>query len=624
MWLILKAGGPARLRSAEPHGRRVLGFSNPPSEPSQSALLIVDDDEDFRRLIVRLLSEGEPRRIDQAATAAEAKASLMRQRYDVVITDLSMPREGGLSLMQWSQANCPGSAWIVLTGHGTLDTAVRALQLGAFDFLEKPLKGAEAVRNSVRNALAHQRLLADRDRLHAELADSNAQLHEHLKELERAYGLLREHADDVRADLQRAGIIQRALLPRVEPELSGVQVHALYRPSQSIGGDLYDVVQVDERWAVLLVADAAGHGLSAALLAVLFRSQLRLADADCRLRHPREMLRAANLGLCKGFPAPGLFVTAVYCLLDMDNRVATIASAGHPALILLRKRGGIERVFHTGPALGLHAEADYAEQEVTLEAGDRLLFYSDGLYDRFRTDEESPSEAVAAALEGETGHGLELLQRLLVPSRAPDPRHDEPLEDDVTLLLLDVTPGRSQFDNGRPGALPTPSTASTDCEILVGSVGRCTTFSILGRAAWAPSAAFHAECAAAIEAGHAVVIDMALCEYLDSTFLGTFHELSQRAEEADAEFRLQGVTPAVEDLFAELGMEGVMGRVVPRMLPLPTQMRRLCGTSDERARALRMLRAHESLAGLSDRNRQEFDPLLAQLRREVAASDGLP
>jgi serine phosphatase RsbU (regulator of sigma subunit)/anti-anti-sigma regulatory factor len=574
------------------------------------------------------LSEGESRRIDQASTAAEAKASLMQRPYDVVITDLSMPEEGGLSLIQWSQEECPGSAWIVLTGHGTMDAAVTALQLGAFDFLEKPLKGDEALRNSVRNALNHQRLLADRDRLHVELEDSNAQLRERVTDLGRAYALLREHADDVRVDLQRAGMIQRALLPRVAPELSGVQVHALYRPSRSVGGDLYDVVQVDERRVVLLIADAAGHGLSAALLAVLFRSQLRLANSDSRLRRPREMLQAANRGLCKGYPAPGLFVTAAYCLLDTERRVATIASAGHPALILLRKRGGTERVFHTGPALGLNAEADYAEQEVVLEPGDRLLFYSDGLYDRLQAGEGSPDEAIAAALEGETGDGSECLQRLLAPSLAsggaPGPRDDESLEDDVTLLLLDVTPGKSRLDNGSAGAAPVPSPASTGCEILVGSDARCTTFSIRGRAAWAPSAAFHDECAAVIEAGRAVVIDMTLCEYLDSTFLGTFHELSQRAEELDVEFRLQGVTPAVEELFEELEMESVMGHVVPCMLPLPMQMRTLRGASDERSRALRTLRAHESLAGLSDRNRQAFDPLLTLLRREVAASNDVP
>jgi sigma-B regulation protein RsbU (phosphoserine phosphatase) len=567
-----------------------------------------------------VLSEGEPRRIHEAATAAEAKAILVQRRHDVVITDLSMPEEGGLSLMQWSQEHCPGSAWIVLTGHGTLDTAVRALQLGAFDFLEKPLKGVEAVRNSVRNALAHQRLLADRDRLHDELTESNAQLREHVDELERAHRLLREQADNVRADLQRAGMIQRALLPQVAPQLPGVQVHALYRPSQSIGGDLYDVVQVDDRRAVLLVADAAGHGLSAALLAVLFRSQLRLADPDSRMRRPCEMLQAANRALCEGFPVPGLFLTAVYCLVDTESRRATIASAGHPPLLLLRRRGGFERILHTGPALGLRPAAGYGEHDVALEPGDRLLFYSDGLYDRVLRGDGSPSEQIVAALEGETGHGSDVLQRLFAPAWASDLGGDEALEDDVTLLLLDATPGTSQLDNGTLGPVPLPAPARTPCEILIGSDPRCTTFSIQGRAAWAPSAAFHAECVTAIEAGRSVVIDLTLCPYLDSTFLGAFHELSERADEADVAFRLQGVAPSVEDLFAELGMTSVMDRIVPRMLPLPARMEALAGTRDEPSRALLTLRAHESLARLSDRNRLQFDPLLALLRREIAAA----
>jgi len=176
-------------------------------------VLVVDDDEDFRRLLVLLLSEGDARRIDQASSAADARASLAQRRYDVVITDLSMPEEGGLSLMQWSQEHCPGSAWIVLTGYGTFDTAVKALQFGAFDFLEKPLNGPEPVRNSVRNALAHQRLLAERDRLHWELQESNERLREHVEDLEEAYRLLREQSDNLRADLHRAGVIQRALLP---------------------------------------------------------------------------------------------------------------------------------------------------------------------------------------------------------------------------------------------------------------------------------------------------------------------------------------------------------------------------------------------------------------------------
>ena len=249
-----------------------------------------------------------------------------------------------------------------------------------------------------------------------------------------------------------------------------------------------------------------------------------------------------------------------------------------------------------------------------------MLFYSDGLYDFLPRDAGSPSEAIAAALEQETGHGLEVLQRLLAASQAPASPADEAPEDDLTLLMLDVTPGVSQLDNGRLGPLPAPAPAPASCEILVGSDSRHTTFSIQGRADWALSAAFHSQCVAALEAGRAVIIDMTLCQHLDSTFLGTIHELSERAEQGDLELRLQGVMPPVEELFAELGMKRVTERVLPCMLPLPTQMEPLVGEPDARSRALRMLRAHESLAGLSDRNRQEFDPLLALLRREVSDS----
>jgi anti-anti-sigma factor len=153
----------------------------------------------------------------------------------------------------------------------------------------------------------------------------------------------------------------------------------------------------------------------------------------------------------------------------------------------------------------------------------------------------------------------------------------------------------------------------------VGADARRTTLSIQGRGDWALSAAFHAECAAAIQAGREVMIDMTQCESLDSTFLGTIHELCERAEEADVGFRLQGVMPPVENLFEELGMKRVMDHMVPCMLPLPTRMQPLVKTEPDRAsQALRLLQAHESLASLSERNRREFDPLLALLRQEIS------
>jgi sigma-B regulation protein RsbU (phosphoserine phosphatase) len=570
-------------------------------------ILIVDDDEDLRTLITRALRADDARQIEGVQSAAAAKEVLAQRDYDVVITDLAMPGEDGLSLMRWSQEKRPGASWIVLTGYGTFDAAVEALQLGAFDFLVKPLPGVEPLRHAVENALAQRRLVAERDRLDAELRV-------HVEQLEEACRLLRNQADAMRADLHRAGIIQRALLPSAAPKLADFHVRALYRPSEKVGGDLYDVVRLDDRRVALLVADAAGHGLSAAMLAVLFRSQLPLVDRDSGLpREPRDVLGAANRALCDTLPAPGLFLTAAYCVLDLQTREATIASAGHPPLLWRRRLRGIERILHTGPALGLHRDADYAQKRIDLEPGDGLLLYSDGLYERFEGDggAGASSGQIAAAIEDDPE-----LEKLFDTARRPEAQ-----QDDLTLLLLAATPGPSRLDNGAPPPLPVPAPEppSRGAEILMGDDGARACVSIEERGDWCQSATFQTQCALALEAGRHVMVDLALCRYLDSTFLGTLHQLCELADRAGLEFRLQGVTPEVEALFEELGMRLVMDHIVPRMLPLPTRMQPLAAEPERAARALLMLRAHEGLAALSERNRREFDPLIAQLRREVAA-----
>ncbi len=589
------------------------------SEDPVASILIVDDDEDLRKLLTRALG-GAGRRIEAASSAAEAMASLSRRAFDVVITDLSMPGEDGLGLMRWATEHRISASWIVLTGYGTFDTAVEALQLGAFDFLSKPLQGISPLRNAVRNALAHQRLLAERDRLHAELEESNRGLREQVEQVEEACNLLRSQADTIRADLSRAGIIQQALMPDSAPQLSDFHVRAMYRPSQYVGGDLYDVARLDNRYIALLVADAAGHGLSAAMLAVLFRCQLQFVDPESRApRSPREVLCAVNRSLCAALPAPGLFLTTIYCLLDTQNREATVASAGHPPLLWLRQNAGVERIFHTGPALGLYPDADFTQTRIALARGDRLLFYSDGLYETLGADTGSSGARIAAALEREGGSSTGLFDAVLEHSQAEAAR-GVPLADDVTLLMLAAEHGASSLDNGAPAPLQAPGAPHGDVQILAGGDSRHLVLSVVGRGDWFQSAAFHAECVAAIDAGRDLLVDLTVCGHLDSTFLGTLHQLCERAECADVELRLQGVMPPVEELFDELGMRLVLDHVVPCMLPLPTQMEPLgVAEPDTSTRALLMLRAHEGLAALSDRNRQEFDPVVAMLRQEEAS-----
>jgi anti-anti-sigma regulatory factor len=351
------------------------------------------------------------------------------------------------------------------------------------------------------------------------------------------------------------------------------------------------------------------------MLAVLFRSQIPFVDPDSRVPcSPRDALRAVNRSLCETLPARGLFLTAVYCLFDAETGAARIASAGHPPVLWFRSRGGVEQVTHGGPALGLRADADFAEQELTLERGDRLLFYSDGLTDRLPEGDGAPAGKIAAALGGTAG--VDALRRLVDPPQ----REGADGADDVTVLLLSAAPGPSLLDNGVLRPPPAQAAQRKSSRILVGFAAGRTVLCIEGKPDWAQSAAFHAECSAAIDAGRDLMIDLALCPRLDSTFLGTIHDLAERADRAGVEFRLQGVAPRLDELFAELGMDRVRDHVVPRMLPLPTRLLPLADAApDEASKARHLLRAHEVLATLSERNRREFDPLLAALRREVAA-----
>jgi anti-anti-sigma regulatory factor len=159
-----------------------------------------------------------------------------------------------------------------------------------------------------------------------------------------------------------------------------------------------------------------------------------------------------------------------------------------------------------------------------------------------------------------------------------------------------------------------------EIQTLVGSDAERMTFSIRGRGDWTQSAAFHLECGVAIGKGVDLMLDLTHCAQLDSTFLGTIHQLCGLADDTGVEFRLQGVSASVEELFQELGMYAVMDHIVPKMLPLPDEMDPVPAADlDTPARALLLLRAHEGLAALSDRNRAEFGPVIEQLRREVAA-----
>lgn len=574
--------------------------------------MVVDDDPMVRKIVARGLAALNPAELIEVEDGLAAQVVLQDKSVDVVVTDVVMPNMDGLELMKWAQDNCPGPLWIILSGVETFDAAVDALQLGAFDYLAKPPE-VQRVRVAVRNALDQIELVAERKRLYAELAHSNDQLAEKVGQLEHANRVLEDQAGVIQADLDRAEIIQRALLPQQPPAIKGWCMDTLYRPGSSVGGDFYDAIQLDEDHLALVIADAAGHGVAAAMISVLFKTRLHPVDQGGEILGPGQVLESLNQTLYQTLSAPGTFITAAYVLIHLPSGTAHFASAGHTPCIWTSTDGTQRMLQRTGPALGLEAEAGYLQQQVSLQPGDRLLLYTDGVIEGGK---DSPTAAsMGTAMSSEIAHA-----DLLVPFFEDARRGVTGDRDDITMLLLECAEGASHFDDA-PSREDRQETQHTDehSHLRQGARPDHAFISISGAATWLCSQSL-LDAAHDLLAHHGrLTIDLADCENLDSTCLGTLHEL---VAESDDAILLQRVPDRIRALFDELSMRNVMEHISEAEESVPENMEALVGDKlapDQQGR--RILTAHETLAALSDGNREQFAAVVESLRADLAGKD---
>jgi anti-sigma regulatory factor (Ser/Thr protein kinase) len=216
-------------------------------------------------------------------------------------------------------------------------------------------------------------------------------------------------------ELAIARKIQTAMVPQRLPAVDGIELASLYLPSEQLGGDLFDVIQISEDILAVTIFDVASSGVPAALLASLakvsFANQIRLVSS------PRAVMERVNEEMIRSVSA-GYYITALVAFLNLHDNKLTYCNAAHPYPIIVRRGSNlVEPIKSTGVCMGLFEKGHFEEKSLYLNWGDWLLFFTDGLYRLFSGENELANrrlletEALAAAKLGSLSDYVKQLER---------------------------------------------------------------------------------------------------------------------------------------------------------------------------------------------------------------------
>lgn len=318
-------------------------------------LLVVDDEEDvapmFRQSMRQDVRQGRYKLLF-AGSGTEALECLEREPdVDLVITDINMPGMDGLALLERLSARSTDLRSVVLSAYGDMKNIRAAMGLGAVDFVVKPVDFddmRETIERTLRNLDQWREALSQRDELVS-----------------------------LRRELDLAGRIQQSVLPSDFPVMDGYEIHALVAPAGEVSGDFYDVMRVDGGRLGMVVADVSDKGVPAALLMMASRTLLR--GAAIGLGDPARVLSEVNDLMCHD-NAQSMFVTVFFCVLDPGLGTVAFANAGHPSPLVVRADGGVSALESAeNVVLGLLPGAGYDLFSVSLEPGDAVFMYTDGV-----------------------------------------------------------------------------------------------------------------------------------------------------------------------------------------------------------------------------------------------------
>ncbi len=256
-----------------------------------------------------------------------------------------------------------------------------------------------------------------------------------------AHVCLDHYSDEERrrleSELELSQIVQRALLPQRMPNIAGVELAAFSRPSEIIGGDYFDFFKYRDGAHGLVIADISGHGVSAGMLMSSLQTALRTMAPDTEV--PAEILERINRFYIHNINFT-TFITVFLARFDPDTRILSYVNAGHnPPVVHRKETGEVHWLTRTAPAIGLAEDFRPRTESVTLEKGDSLLLYTDGLTEALNMNKEQFGHERLAELFVRNVN-LTMPDILQVVRQTVNEFSDRvPLVDDATLIALKVS-----------------------------------------------------------------------------------------------------------------------------------------------------------------------------------------
>jgi sigma-B regulation protein RsbU (phosphoserine phosphatase) len=375
-------------------------------------ILVVDDEVDLEPLMLqRMRRDIRAGRYDFvfAHNGIEALDRLNEDdTIDMVLSDINMPQMDGLTLLEQIPKVDPNIKSVIVSAYGDMKNIRTAMNRGAFDFVTKPLDFSD-LRITIERTLAHltewRAALASRDQL---------------------VSLQRE--------LDVASKMQKSILPTRFPNNPDYEVFAHMEPARNVGGDFYDVIQLDNDRLGLCIADVSDKGVPAALFMMSSRTLLKGASIGCE--NPGDVLREVN-DLLRETNESEMFVTLLYGIYDPHTGDFHYANGGHNEPLHVRPDGSSSLLPRTGGViLGVIPGIEFNDNTVNLAPGDTLFLYTDGVSEAMNVSaEEFGMERLGRIFSDEPPTGAEDIT-MKVFGAVHEFAGDTPQSDDITCLTI--------------------------------------------------------------------------------------------------------------------------------------------------------------------------------------------